>query len=84
MGKLEGKHAFVTGCAAGIGRAISERLANEGATMLLADRDEARLQDTLSAIRKLSPDSRAFVVDVTKQDSVDAAVSAAIEQAGSI
>lgn len=84
MGKLEGKHAFITGCAAGIGRAISERLANEGATMLLADKDEARLQDTLSAIRDISPDSRTFTVDVTKQDSVDAAVSAAIDQAGTI
>lgn len=84
MGKLEGKHAFITGCATGIGRAISQRLAAEGATMLLADKDEARLQETLSVIRDSSPNSRAFVVDVTKQPSVDSVVSEAIEYAGAI
>jgi NAD(P)-dependent dehydrogenase (short-subunit alcohol dehydrogenase family) len=52
--------------------------------MLLADRDEKRLDDTLSAIQKVSSGSRAFVVDVTKQDSVDAGVSEAIDHAGSI
>lgn len=84
MGKLEGKHAFITGCATGIGRAISQRLAAEGATMLLADKDETRLQDTLAVIRDSSPNSRAFAVDVTKQASVDSVVSQAIEYAGTI
>lgn len=84
MGKLEGKHAFITGCATGIGRAISERLAREGATMLLADIDETRLHDTLNSIREISPDSHALHVDVTQQSSVDAAVSEAIERAGTV
>jgi len=84
MGKLDGKYALITGCATGIGRAISERLAQEGATMLLADKDESRLQDTLGLIREISPDSHALYVDVTQQSSVDSAVSEAMEHAGTV
>ena len=44
MGKLQGKRAVVTGAARGIGRAIAERFAAEGAELLLADIDAAELQ----------------------------------------
>jgi NAD(P)-dependent dehydrogenase (short-subunit alcohol dehydrogenase family) len=39
MGAFEGKVAFVTGAASGIGKATAERLAGEGATVLVADLD---------------------------------------------
>ena len=41
MGRLEGRRAIVTGAARGIGKAIAERFADEGAVLLLADIDPA-------------------------------------------
>jgi NAD(P)-dependent dehydrogenase (short-subunit alcohol dehydrogenase family) len=38
--RLSGRAAVVTGGAAGIGRAVAERLAREGAAVLVADRDQ--------------------------------------------
>jgi NAD(P)-dependent dehydrogenase (short-subunit alcohol dehydrogenase family) len=41
MGRLQGKAAFVTGAGAGIGRAIADALAREGATVARVDIDGA-------------------------------------------
>ena len=41
MTALAGKKAIVTGAARGIGAAIAERFAAEGASVMLADRDES-------------------------------------------
>ncbi len=43
---LAGRVAFITGGAGGIGRATAERLASEGACVVLADIDEAALENT--------------------------------------
>lgn len=50
MGRLDGKIALVTGAASGIGRATAERFAEEGATVLLADKAEDRLADACTAL----------------------------------
>ena len=44
MNRFEGKHVAVTGAARGIGLAIAERLAVEGARLTLVDRDEVRFE----------------------------------------
>ena len=62
MNRFEGKHVAVTGAARGIGLAIAERLAAEGARLTLIDRDEPSLEG--ATIR---------VVDISDRDAVSAA-----------
>jgi 3-oxoacyl-[acyl-carrier protein] reductase len=70
---------LVTGGAKGIGAATAQRLASEGATVVVADFDEAGAQATASAIG-----GRAVRCDVTKRDEVEAAVEAAVAHGGSL
>jgi NAD(P)-dependent dehydrogenase (short-subunit alcohol dehydrogenase family) len=68
---LAGRVAIVTGAAGGIGAAIAEALAREGARVVVADRDEATGQSVASMIG----DAADFaLVDVTSYESVQALV----------
>jgi NAD(P)-dependent dehydrogenase (short-subunit alcohol dehydrogenase family) len=62
VNRLHGKHVVVTGAARGIGLAIAERLAAEGAHLTLLDRDEPRFDG--ATIR---------VVDISDREAVFAA-----------
>jgi NAD(P)-dependent dehydrogenase (short-subunit alcohol dehydrogenase family) len=64
VNRFAGKHFAVTGAARGIGLAIAERLAAEGARLTLLDRDEPRLDG--ATIR---------VVDISDREAVFAAFS---------
>lgn len=68
MNTLERKVALVTGAAGGIGRAISERLAREGAVVVLADVDVAGLDAAAEALSELRVSS--VTLDVTSPRSV--------------
>ena len=74
MTRFEGKSALVTGGARGIGAATAERLASEGARVVVADFDEAAAAETAERIG-----GRAVCCDVTSRDDVEAAVAAAAE-----
>ena len=62
MNRFEGKHVAVTGAARGIGLAIAERLAAEGARLTLIDRDEPLLEGATKR-----------AVDISDRDAVFAA-----------
>ena len=81
MGKLEGKVAVVTGGARGIGRAICERYADEGARVVVADILESEAQETAGAVGRGALGVR---LDVTRRDSIDAMVEAVVREAGGI
>ncbi|MFO7478752.1 MAG: SDR family oxidoreductase [Methyloceanibacter sp.] len=65
MRRLEGKIALVTGAGAGIGRAMAETFAREGAVVAVADRDGKAAQDVAEAIVKANGAASAHEADVT-------------------
>ncbi|MCP9454651.1 MAG: 3-oxoacyl-[acyl-carrier-protein] reductase [Nitrospira sp.] len=73
--ELAGKVAIVTGAAQGIGRAIAERLAEDGADVVVADLDQARSSETVHAIEKLG--RRALNVKVNVAEAGETKVMAA-------
>jgi sorbitol-6-phosphate 2-dehydrogenase len=80
---LQNRIAVVTGGAQGLGAAISHRLAQEGAQVVVADLNLDGAQKTASEIQadKLVRTS-AFQVDVTKEDQVEALVHGTINEYG--
>ena len=52
MGKLDDKVAIVTGAGQGIGRGIAEKLAAEGATVVVTDIDEPSAKETADGDRR--------------------------------
>ena len=82
--RFEGKVVFVTGAARGIGKAIALEFAKEGAVMALGDKNFEELEKTLKEIRKYSKNSRAYELDVTKEDVVKGVVERIIGDFGVI
>ncbi len=81
MERLEGKSALVTGAARGIGRAFAEAYVREGATVALADVNVAAAE---AAAAEIGEAAYAVQMDVTRQDSIDAAIAAVVEKAGKL
>jgi len=63
---------MVTGAGFGIGRATALRLAQEGAALVLAEKDEARLAETAALLVAMGAEHRAIPCDVTDETSVAA------------
>jgi NAD(P)-dependent dehydrogenase (short-subunit alcohol dehydrogenase family) len=72
LNRLEGKHVVVSGAGTGIGRAIAQRLAAEGARLTLLARDEARLRDVV-------PGATTRACDIRDRASVFAAIDEPVD-----
>jgi 3-oxoacyl-[acyl-carrier protein] reductase len=82
---LSGRFALVTGGSRGIGRAIVERLAAQGADVAFSYRgNEAAAADVTTAIESLGRRAVAFQGDAADQAAVDAVVGGALEAFGRI
>lgn len=68
--RLDGKAAVVTGAASGIGQAIAQRFAQEGALVCLVDIDEERAKSTAREIVKCGGKAASHLCDVANQRSV--------------
>lgn len=81
---VQGKVAFVTGAAMGLGRAMAEALAENGAKLALFDRDEERLQMAAEHLRALGAEVLALPGDVTDDSDVTEAVAAVMDRYGNL
>ena len=82
--RLEGKVAIVTGGASGIGRAICEVFAEEGARLTIADIDVEGGEQTLASVRAAGGKAQFVATDVSKEADVEAMVQAAVDAHGGV
>ena len=80
-GRLGGRISVVTGAAQGFGRGIAEELYREGASVVIADLNEALAKDAASALG-----GRALAVwtDVTSEESVAAMIGTCVDRFGGL
>jgi 2-hydroxycyclohexanecarboxyl-CoA dehydrogenase len=81
MGKLDSKVAVVTGAGQGIGKAIAQKLAVEGATVVVTDVNEATAKETADT---LGGGAVGLHTDVTSRESVEAMVQQVTDRFGRI
>jgi len=84
MADLQGRIALVTGAAQGIGRAIALELAKAGATLALADINEAKLALVAAEVEALGGTAAAFKLDVSNQESIEAGAKAVLDRFGKV
>src|SRR5260370_16357065 len=81
---VAGRVAVVTGAWQGIGRACALALADGGASIALAARNEEKLAQVAKEIESKGGQAAAFRMDVGNEDEVKSAIKAAIERFGKI
>ena len=84
MKRLENKIAIVTGAGSGIGQAISQVFAEEGAWVLVTDINEESAQKTAAEIREHGGQAESFRVDIGNAAEIEAAVKKVSDQFGRI
>jgi len=83
-GRVQNLVAIVTGAGSGIGQASAIRLAEEGATVVCADRNSGSLEITKKLIADLNLSSESYVIDISESKSCDELVAHTVSTYGSI
>ena len=81
-GCMQGKVAFVTGGGSGIGASTAQRLAQEGATVVVCGRRREPLDEVVAAIVAAGGKAEAVVADVSDEAGFTAALEAAAQRHG--
>lgn len=84
MNALDGVRVLVTGGTSGLGHAMSEALAAEGARVAITGRDQARVESTAREIGKLGGEVMGVPLDVRDDASVDRCVAEVFGQFGGL
>ncbi|HEY8744392.1 MAG TPA: SDR family NAD(P)-dependent oxidoreductase, partial [Chloroflexota bacterium] len=82
--RLQDRVAIVTGGSRGIGRAIAQRFAAEGATVVIAARDPATLEQTAATIQEAGGRVLVLPTDVSDEAACDRLIQATVEQFGGV
>lgn len=77
MGRLDNRNALVTGGAQGLGRAISRRLAAEGARVTIVDLNADKAAECIGLIEQAGGSATFVKANVAKREDITAAVAAA-------
>lgn len=80
MERLDGQVAIVTGGAHGIGAGIARVLRDEGANLMIADKDARAAEECAASLDPAGANAAALAVDVTNRDDLDALVVATLER----
>src|SRR5690625_3831521 len=82
---MKNKVVIVTGGSSGMGKAMVQRFANEGAYVVMTGRNEERLTEAKSEIEKTATGTvHPFVMDVRNLEDIDRMVSETVEKFGQI
>jgi 3-oxoacyl-[acyl-carrier protein] reductase len=84
MALLDKKVALVTGAAQGIGAAIAERLAAEGAAVAVVDINREKAEETAARLRQLGVEAQAYQVDVSNTEAVKQVTAEIVKRFGRV
>lgn len=82
MGELQDRIAFITGGASGMGRATALLMASEGATVIVADIDDAGAKNVAAEAEEAGGKAVAMTLDVTDVDAIAECFRAVDERFG--
>ena len=77
---LKNKVCLITGGGSGIGRATANKMAKEGARIIVVGRTQTKIDETVSSIKKDGGYAKGYATDVSKQALVDDLVSSVIQE----
>jgi NAD(P)-dependent dehydrogenase (short-subunit alcohol dehydrogenase family) len=84
MGQLEGKICIITGAGTGIGKGIARAFAHEGAVLVLASRNQEKLEETAEEARGIGATARVVPTDVTDETEVRNLFATTLQEFGRV